>query len=118
MTRRPQHFSEELRLWRAVLICVAILAQLLLPAVVLRAQALAGELCVAQTGSDGSDQKAHAHDQQCAHCRLHNCSPLTPPSVREVRPTEIGSAAALVSPLFPPRPSLRAKPPPTGPPAA
>jgi hypothetical protein len=118
MNRAAKIRRHETRALRAALLCLAVIAQLILPGVVLRAQAIAGELCVTSgSGSGSPSSKAHAHDQQCAHCRLHDCSPVTPPSARAVvveppvrQPAAVFEAVAL-------RPSwLQARPPPTGPP--
>lgn len=102
--------------WRGVLFGLAVLAQLVLPAIALRAQAVAGELCVTRDGSDAP--KGHAHEQQCAHCRLHNCSSLPPPVVSVAAVARIETLAA--RPWIAAEaatPGRRAQPPPTGPPA-
>ena len=98
------------------LICVfVVVAQMLLPAVVFQAEALASGVCVAGNSSqDPSD--SHAHDGQCCLCAVHVSSPLIPALVA-------GSCERLVSQ----QPAAAAKdrrsvslyygsPPPTGPP--
>jgi hypothetical protein len=113
----PDIARTEYRAWRAVLFGLAVLAQFVLPAIVLRAQAVAGELCVTGDGSDSPSSQGHAHEQQCAHCRLHNCSPLPPPAASVVAVVRVGTQAP--RPPFPvaTRPfARRGQPPPTGPP--
>jgi hypothetical protein len=106
----------ERRAWRGVLFGLAVLAQLVLPAIVLRAQAVAGELCVTSDASDPS--KGHTHEQQCAHCRLHNCSSLPPPAVSVIAVARIETPAARPwTAVAAAMPGRRAQPPPTGPPA-
>lgn len=108
----------ERRVWRAVVFALAVLAQLVLPAIGMRAQALAAELCVLDNG-DGSDtSKAHVHQQQCAHCRVHDCSALTPPAASEVAVVRVMAAATVAAARQTANsPNRRAQPPPTGPPA-
>lgn len=113
----PGIARSELRAWRTVLFGLAVLAQLVLPAIVLRAQALAGELCVVSDGSDAPSQ-GHAHEQQCAHCRLHNCSSPPPPAASVVAVVRVGTQAPRPPiPAALPVSERRAQPPPTGPPA-
>ncbi|WP_164455431.1 hypothetical protein [Thiorhodococcus minor] len=58
---------------RAILFCLAVLAQLMLPVVMMRAEAIAGTLCLTSGGSAGSGpSNFHEHGKQCAHCRLHD----------------------------------------------
>lgn len=108
--------GNERRAWRAVMFALAVVAQLLLPAITMRAQALAADLCTIQTDNEDSSG-GHSHQQQCAHCRVHDCSALSPPAVHAVaiqraRAAEPTAAAPLA--LLPRR---LAQPPPTGPPA-
>ncbi len=110
----------ERRASRAVLFCLAVLAQLMLPAIMLRAQAIAGELCVTSAGGTGSGSSdVDAHGKQCAHCRLHNCSSLSPPTITlaavDRANFELGALGTVA--VLPLR-ILRAQPPPTGPPPA
>jgi hypothetical protein len=117
MTISATAAQRERHVWRALVFALAVLAQLLLPAIMLRAQAIAAGLCV--TGGDGSNTGSdiHAHDQQCAHCRLHDCSPLAPPPSSTVAPARlaVGTIARPEPASFALRPS-RTQPPPTGPP--
>jgi len=114
----PDIARSEHRAWRAVLFGLAVLAQLVLPAIVLRAQAVAGELCVTGDGSDSPSSPGHAHEQQCAHCRLHNCSSLPLPATSVVAVVRAGTQAPRPPvPAAVPSFARRGQPPPTGPPA-
>jgi len=111
--------SREICRLRAVVLALAVMAQMFLPAIVLRADAAAGELCLTRTdGSNSGKSSAHRHAQQCAHCRLQDCASLTPPSAAAIVAESVGSADAPVknAPWAPP-PRHRAQPPPTGPPS-
>lgn len=119
MTEVRTTAEQESRALRAVLFALAVLAQLLLPAIVLRAEASAGELCVTRSNASGpQDSKSHAHDLQCAHCSLHHCTPYVPPSTEalSVAPAVADAASLAISADFG-APLRRAQPPPTGPPS-
>jgi hypothetical protein len=119
MTGSGKIAKRDVRVLRATLTGLALLAQLMLPGVILRAEALAGELCVTSSGDGGqSSSKSHVHDRQCAHCRLHDCSTLAPPSERAGRcgQTAFGPAATRQAPALR-SPLACVHPPPTGPPA-
>jgi hypothetical protein len=109
--------GRERRVWRAAVFALAVMAQLVVPSIAMRAQALAAQLCVVQTDGDSDSSKGHVHQQQCAHCRVHDCSALTPPAVRVVAAVRVAAVEPVVA--LPPRvvPGRRAQPPSTGPPA-
>jgi len=107
--------GNERRAWRAVVFALAVVAQLLVPAITMRAQALAAELCAVQTGDDSSG--THTHQQQCAHCRVHDCSALPPPAVSHVAVQRVSAAEPAASRPLVLLPRRLAQPPPTGPPA-
>jgi len=119
MIRPSTAAVRELRAMRAVLACLAVVAQMMLPAIVLRAEAAARDLCVTSGGNDDGPSKFHEHGKQCAHCRLSTCSPLSPPAAGSIsiERTHVAPAAANEA-AAPRRPPLRAQPPPTGPPPA
>jgi len=108
----------ERRALRAVLFCLAVLAQLMLPAIMLRAEAIAGDLCVTGDSDTGSGPShIDGHGKQCAHCRLHDCSSLAPPAVTLVLAEPTGFKRSSISWVAAPSLRLlRAQPPPTGPP--
>lgn len=111
--------TREKRVLRAILFCLAVLAQLMLPAVMMRAEAIAGSLCVTSGGgTDSGPSNFHEHGKQCAHCRLHNCSPLSPPAANAIAVERVHFRSFAVGETAAPRlPAFRAQPPPTGPPA-
>ena len=109
--------GEERRVWRAVLFALAVVAQLVLPAITMRAQALAAELCVVDRGDGGDPSKGHRHQQQCLHCRVHDCAALMPPSVRVAGATRVTAAEPPIAARLAVAPLRRVQPPPTGPPA-
>lgn len=117
MSLNRTNLTREDRVLRAVLFVLAVVAQLFLPAMVMRAQAFAGELCVTQVSSgDAQKAKPHAHDE-CLQCGVHNASPPMAPSDHggALRAHEIGRANVSALEM---RLSIwrRAQPPPTGPP--
>ncbi len=110
----------ESRILRAVVFALTVLAQLMLPAIVLRAEAIAGDLCVAQSGgADAQKSGPHAHGEHCTQCQLPAGSTLRPPDLRIVEPA-LRAAGPASLPEIAARPALlrRAQPPPTGPPVS
>jgi Protein of unknown function (DUF2946) len=119
MTRRSAIVAKEARALRAVLLCLAVLAQLMLPAVLMRAEAIAANLCVTSGGADSGPSKFHQHGKQCAHCRLHKCSPTSPPTATAILVERADFPPPALSEAATPRGlPFRAQPPPTGPPPA
>ena len=107
--------ARELRLWRAALLCAVLALQLLLPAAVLRAEALARELC-STTGSAGSNAASHRiHMQQCAHCTLCGCEAVPEPAARDVMPATAPCTVRIVATATPSISPIRAAAP-RGPP--
>jgi hypothetical protein len=107
--------AHELRLWRAALLCAVLVLQLLFPAAVLRAEALARELC-STTGSASNNAASHRiHMQQCAHCTLCGCEAVPEPAVRDVVPAIAPRTLRIVAATTLPTPPIRAAAP-RGPP--
>jgi hypothetical protein len=101
---------------RAVFLCLAVLVQLLLPAAIEPARAKGVDGCIA-LGGDSGKAPAHAHDQQCAHCRPHAialAAPAAHPVIASVAALERSALHASHAVVEVP---ARPLPPPTGPPA-
>lgn len=107
--------EQQKRQMRALICVFVVVAQMLLPAVALRAEALASAVCVADNSSQGPSE-SHAHDGRCCLCAVHVSSPPIPALIA-------GSCEQLVNQ----QPAAAAKdrrggslyygsPPPTGPP--
>src|SRR5262249_38471140 len=119
MTDAAPRPHREDRLLRAMVFALAVLAQLMLPALVLRAEASAGDLCVMRAGATSpAPGKADTHGQQCTHCVLHDCAPLSPPAVATVAlwPTQARADVCAFA-RAPAIAARRVQPPPTGPPS-
>jgi hypothetical protein len=118
MIHRGTAIAKEARALHAALFCLAVLAQLMLPAAMMRAEALAGSLCVTSDGgADSGSSKSHGHGKPCADCRLHCSSPFSPPTINsvlveraDVPSAAINEAATTFVHV------LHAQPPSTGPP--
>lgn len=107
----------EWHLWRAAIVALAVVLQLLGPAVLMRASAQAGQTCLGLTGkANDGPQKAQHHDTQCMHCPNASCSaPLLP------TPGDIVASAAAVAIAEPiaqraNQSHAHVRPPPIGPP--
>lgn len=107
----------ELHLWRAAIVALAVVLQLLGPAVLMRAEARAGQTCLGITGkaTDGP-QKAQRHDAQCMHCPNASCSTPILPTPGDIVSRTL--AVAIVEPVARRTNQSHAhdRPPPIGPP--
>jgi hypothetical protein len=101
-------------------LCLVVLAQMLLPTAFAEARASEGDRCAVignASQSGKSKQTAHAHGQECAHCRpqaVFLAAPVAHPQVAVSSASEVapppGDDRCVVA-------ALRVVPPATGPPA-
>jgi hypothetical protein len=101
---------------RAVFLCLAVLIQLLLPAAFEPAHAKGVDGCIA-LGGDAGKAPAHAHDQQCAHCRPQAITLAAPTAHPEIASVAALERLALHADYAVVEVSAGPLPPPTGPPA-
>jgi hypothetical protein len=75
-------------------------------------------LCVVDKDDGGDDSsKRDPHQQQCLHCRVHDCAALTPPAARAAGALRVAAAEPPATTRLAVAPMRRVQPPPTGPPA-
>lgn len=107
----------EWHLWRAAIIALAVVLQLLGPAVLMRAEARTGQTCLGITGNTGDgSQKAQRHDTQCMHCPNASCSAPVLAAASSVAARPVRVAIAEPVPQLAAQSHPHDRPPPIGPP--